>query len=358
MGECLIVRRGGLMYEMPKLNARYPEDITVVESSTSQASFRIILTNSNDTTCTYQWYVNDEAVTDATSSTYTKTGLTTTGTYTVYCDVTNSTGTTRSRTATLTVASAKPTYTYTGSHQLIDDGDYNWRIKFLTSGILRFSSLGNSNSKVDVFCVGGGGGGSTYKPNVASGAGGGGGYTCTENDVDIEVNTDYAITIGGGGAPAQGVGARGGTTTAFTCVADGGYGGGSGDNGYCGGAGGSGGGGAGSGEDGYSGRGGTNGGRGADGNAGTGGVGQNSTTREFGSDDENEKLYGAGGAGARVQYVNSQSGGSLGGGSVTDGVGGSGSANSGGGGAGSGSIAAGVTAGSGGSGIAIIRNKR
>ena len=49
-----------------------------------------------------------------------------------------------------------PTYAYTGSHTLLDDGDGNWRIKFLTSGTLTF--LKNPGS-MDLFLVGGGGGG-------------------------------------------------------------------------------------------------------------------------------------------------------------------------------------------------------
>ena len=49
-----------------------------------------------------------------------------------------------------------PLYTYTGTSILIDDGNGNWRIKFLTSGTLRFAK---NPGQLDVFCVGGGGAG-------------------------------------------------------------------------------------------------------------------------------------------------------------------------------------------------------
>lgn len=66
-----------------------------------------------------------------------------------------------------------PEYTYTGAHQLIDDGGGNWRIKFLSSGTL---TLGNK-TKVDAFLVGGGGGGCSRMEQdstvICGGAGGG-----------------------------------------------------------------------------------------------------------------------------------------------------------------------------------------
>ena len=42
-----------------------------------------------------------------------------------------------------------------GTYQVLDDGDKNWRIKFLSSGT--FTPL--KNMTIDVFCVGGGGSG-------------------------------------------------------------------------------------------------------------------------------------------------------------------------------------------------------
>ena len=72
--------------------------------------------------------------------------------------------------------SSFPEYTYNGSSIFIDDGNGEWRIKLLTSGILNFSKL---LGKVDVFLVGGGGGGGGYDRS----GGGGGGYTATELDM-------------------------------------------------------------------------------------------------------------------------------------------------------------------------------
>ena len=49
-----------------------------------------------------------------------------------------------------------PNFTYTGTYETVDDGDGNWRIKFLTSGV--FTLLKPKQLLIDVFCVGGGGG--------------------------------------------------------------------------------------------------------------------------------------------------------------------------------------------------------
>ena len=109
-----------------------------------------------------------------------------------------------------------PQFTYTGSYQLIDDGDYNWRIKFLTSGTLRFLTIGGA---VDAFIAGGGGGGNY--------GGGGGGYTRNQLISLIE-NNDYPIVIGAGGAGCTTAystsGQSGGTSSAFGASALGGYG--------------------------------------------------------------------------------------------------------------------------------------
>ena len=63
-------------------------------------------------------------------------------TYSVYCRVPNKAGSVASRTATLTVRSYLPAYTYTGSHQLIDDGNYNWRLKLLTRDVYKRQGTG------------------------------------------------------------------------------------------------------------------------------------------------------------------------------------------------------------------------
>lgn len=219
-------------------------------------------------------------------------------------------------------SSGMPSFTYTGSYSLIDDGSKNWRIKFLTSGTLTFISPGTGGGLIDVFCVGGGGGGSSQ---TAYGTGGGGGYTIT-SVFSAARSVGYAVVVGAGGS----AGGTGGTSSFNTTISasGGGYGVGGSDNGS-GGSGGSGGGGNG-------GSGGSNGANGiaASSNAGRG---QGTTTREFA--ESAGTLYSGGGGGS------GGSGGSGGGGAALT----AGYTNLGGGG--------GSTK-SGGSGIVIIRNHR
>ena len=115
-----------------------------------------------------------------------------------------------------------PSFTYTGTSTVIDDGAAGWTIKFLTSGTLKLNNV----RTIDVFCVGGGGSGSYA--NVAHG--GGGGYTKTSKKV-LAAAGSYTITIGAGGASVTGTtsevaGKNGGSTTAFGVTAAGGKGGG------------------------------------------------------------------------------------------------------------------------------------
>ena len=243
-------------------------------------------------------------------------------------------------------------YTYTGTSTLIDDGNGNWRIKFLTSGT--FTPL--INMTIDSFLVGGGGGGGTSSGHNAEG-GGGGGYTKTNSNIYLTANTGYPIVIGtGGGAETSGQ-----PSTGFGYSAAGG----TGASGLTGGAGGSGGGGS-SGYNasypfaGYGGSDGSNGGSGAgDATAGPGGAGQGTTTREFG--EPAGTLYGAGGSGGVHEYgaagwvrTGGATGGGTGGSPNTNG--GAGTANTGGGGGGGAGWC--KTGGTGGTGIVIIRNKR
>lgn len=94
-----------------------------------------------------------------------------------------------------------PQFTYTGTYNLIDDGNDNWRIKFLTSGTLTFTKLGTGKGSIDVFCVGGGGGGIRFQSAGAGirTSGGGGGYTTTSSTT-VDVNIGYPIVVGAGGA--------------------------------------------------------------------------------------------------------------------------------------------------------------
>lgn len=91
-------------------------------------------------------------------------------------------------------------FTYTGDYILVDDGDNDWRLKFLTSGIF----TPRKDLLIDVFLVGGGGGGAKYL-----GGGGGGGYTVTHRSVVLYRNTEYTVIIGAGGASETSGGASG-----------------------------------------------------------------------------------------------------------------------------------------------------
>lgn len=347
MGECLIVRRGGESYELPVLSASYPKDVTVTAAAGASASFSIsITTPGRPAEYTYQWYRNGAAVSGGTAASLTLTGLTAAATYSVYCKVTNKAGSVNSRTATLTVRSYLPAYTYTGLHQLIDDGNFNWRLRLLTSGTLTFSHLGSAESRgAQAFLVGGGGGGGFH-------AGGGGGYTKTSM-VNISINTPYTIIVGAGG-PHDSDGGRGGTSSALGISAEGGH---SGVPWDVGGNGGSGGGD-------LRGIGGSDGGNGGgwDGDTGgNGGMGQGTTTREFG--EASGALYAGGGGGGKAD--SNPPGGAAGGagGGGHGGWGGApllpapGTPNTGGGGGGNYDQNAGPC-GDGGSGIVIIRNHR
>ena len=216
-----------------------------------------------------------------------------------------------------------PEYTYTGNASLIDDGGGNWRIKFLTSGVLTFTKLGSAKGGVDVFCVGGGGGGAVKGyGNDVCGGGGGSGYTLTASALSVVRGATYQIVIGSGGA----AGVDGGNTEALTKSADGGKQGKSFSTGGKGGDGASGGG--------------SDGSNGSCGGA-TNGTGQGTTTREFG--ETTGDLYAGGGAGQGTYTAGAagDGGGGASGAAGTDNLGGGGGFNA-----------------AGGSGIVIIRNHR
>ena len=190
-----------------------------------------------------------------------------------------------------------PTFSYSGNYNVVDEGNGNWKIKFLTSGVLRFLDTNMTmNNGIDIFLVGGGAGGGIYG-NAAPG-GGGGGYTKTQKGYkNIAVNTDYNIVVGPGGAANK----NGGASSAFGFSVAGGLTGG-GQTGTVVAPGGSGGSGGGSGGA-NGGNGGTNGGSGGVGSAVSGysaaaGSGQSVTTREFG--EASGALYGGGGGGAGI----------------------------------------------------------
>lgn len=196
--------------------------------------------------------------------------------------------------STNTIYNGPPEFTYTGQHEFIDDGDGNWRLKFLTSGTLVI--LKPSILQIDLFLVGGGGAGGTGRTNSGyayPGGGGGGGYTLTRTVIIIGKEIEYGVTIGSGGVYTSTTGGKGGDTIAFGFTANGGDGGGGGSYNSFGGNGGSGGG---AGTVGTNiGNGGSDGGNGVDSGRGDGGIGQGTTTREFG--DPNGTLYSGGGGG-------------------------------------------------------------
>ena len=251
-----------------------------------------------------------------------------------------------------------PVYTYTGNHQMIDDGNGHWRIKFLSSGVLEWLS---PDTSIDVFLVGGGAAG-VYMKSQYYYNGGGGGYTKTVKQQKLSKNQRIQITVGAGGTPDAWGGAEGGTTkfdslsAAGGSGASGGSGGGGGDwNSYR--RGGHGGTDGANGENGYN-----------DSGSVPGGRGQGSTTREFG--EPGAELYSGGGGGGAYGYRNTSSGGSGGSGSpklATSGRSGSdasyntwagGGAGGGYGGGGGGTTKPDAQMGSGAQGIVIIRDAR
>lgn len=244
-----------------------------------------------------------------------------------------------------------PTFTYSGTYQMINEGRGNWRLKLLTSGTLNITKLPNRQTMIDVFLVGGGGGGGPQ----FYGGGGGGGYTKTQTRIYPTLNNDYSITIGAGGAAkleANEAGSDGGSSTAFGLTAAGGKGGGGPD--FATNTGGGGNGGSGGGE--FNGAGGSNGGNGIFTNGrsefptGRQGYGQGTTTREFG--ESGGALY-AGGGGASWNGAGGDGGGGRG---MNNSTAESGAANTGGGGGGGATSV--QYSGAGGSGIVIIRNTR
>lgn len=107
-------------YYLPALNGSYPADVKVKYASggSTSATFSVtISTKGNPDSYTYQWYVDGSAVSGATKSSYTMSGLNAEKSYKVYCKVTNAAGSVNSREATLTVS---PIFvkTWTGSSNM------------------------------------------------------------------------------------------------------------------------------------------------------------------------------------------------------------------------------------------------
>jgi hypothetical protein len=229
-----------------------------------------------------------------------------------------------------------PQFIFTGSSTFIDDGDGNYRIKFLSSGILNVSR----KVVIDAFLVGGGAGG---KRSSNYGGGGGSGLTLVCPSVALQRGTDYSIVVA---ATQIAEATDGNTTSAFGCSASGG----TAASAQYGGAGGSGGGSGG--QESY--QRGAGGSDGASGSGSTPGSGQGTTTREFG--ESTGTLYG--GAGGGYDKAGGDGGGGNGygyDGTSTEAMSAAGNS---GGGAGGASGGTQYNYGYGGSGVVVIRNHR
>ncbi|MEA4914561.1 MAG: hypothetical protein VB061_08320 [Christensenella sp.] len=241
-------------------------------------------------------------------------------------------------------------FTFTGSKTWVDDGDGNFRLKFLSSGTF----TPKKKIKIDIFLVGGGGGGRNGVRGSNQGGGGAGGYTGTWTNFALYANQSYTITIGAGGSANGGTGGTtsisgygittmsksGGTPNASYFYFGGNGGSGAGGSNAC--------------------NGGSDGSNGIGTNAGTG---QGTTTKEFG--ETGGTLYAGGGGGGGFNNGGSSGGaggGGNGGGSTYSSSaynGTAGTNNLGGGGGGGGANSSNAASGAaGGSGIAVIRNAR
>ena len=184
-------------------------------------------------------------------------------------------------------AAVMPTFTYSvsdGYETETNEETGEWKIRFLTSGVLVFTS---EPPLIDVWMCGGGGG--AAGPAGAGTATGGGGYVSGKLKCRLAMGEEYTITIGAGGkaGAASGNGGTGGTTSAFGLSAKGGSGGacasGKGGNGGSGGN-----------ASGTSVAGAIDGADGASTSSCAGGTGDHTTTREFFEADAT--LYCSGGA--------------------------------------------------------------
>ena len=259
---------------------------------------------------------------------------------------------------------------YDGRCEVINDGNGDWRIKFLEEGEHKLKV--NCDMTIDAFLVGGGGGGSYQSSSKGTGGGGGGGgYTKTVNNISLLKNTNYEIIIGAGGTAGEDngntyQGGTGGTTYAFDNSVDGG-GGGHKEVGV-GGDGGSGGGQGGYGGSSVAGDGGSYGGDGYQngGSSYSSGKGQGTTTCEFGEGsltgcDRGDHFAYSGGGGGGLRSGNSSGGkGGKGGGGGGGNNENDGKDNTGGGGGGQREMQTGngYRPGKGGSGVVVIRNAR
>lgn len=176
-----------------------------------------------------------------------------------------------------------PSFTYSvedGYEIVTDEETGAWKIRFLESGVLVFTS---EPPLVDIWMCGAGGGSS------GAPSGGGGGYVSGKLKYQLVMGEEYTITIGAGGkaGTSTGNGGTGGATSAFDLKANGGSGGtyssGKGGNGGTGGN-----------AEGSSADRAIDGANGASSSSYSGGTGHGMTTREF--FEAGGMLYCSGGA--------------------------------------------------------------
>ena len=103
-----------------------------------------------------------------------------------------------------------PDFSYTGSYEIVNDSNTkidnintyigNWKIRFLSSGTLKFNDLYNASNGIDIFIVGGGGSGAPGSDYIAQGnhggSGGGGGAALTIKKLPVSTGISYSIIVG------------------------------------------------------------------------------------------------------------------------------------------------------------------
>lgn len=119
-------------YYLPVLNSSYPNDATV-EKNKSVTCRAEIATPGNPDSYTYQWYKNGAVVSGANSPSYTFTPDI--GNTTVYCEVTNTAGTVKTRTATIaSIYTLIPGNAFAGVSGATQQGNGSWSFYAVNGG--------------------------------------------------------------------------------------------------------------------------------------------------------------------------------------------------------------------------------
>jgi hypothetical protein len=118
MGEVFLINANGVGSTSGNnftLDDNYPQDLTIMESASASAGLSIVFDKGDTSACTYQWYMDNNAVNGATSNIY-QYPCTVEGTHTFYCLISNGSITVQSRIATVTVISCLPVFTYNAKY--------------------------------------------------------------------------------------------------------------------------------------------------------------------------------------------------------------------------------------------------